>query len=389
MKFNSHPIWLVGFRPFFIFAFLSGALLPILWGLAYSGVFNLSRWGLTSFQWHAHEMLYGFGWAVLAGFLLTASKNWLKIRGLHGWGLVLVASLWLIERIVVFLYFSRPGWPFGFMAVFSSLSVFAIVGYLVTCLVRYNKQDSFKDNFFFVIALPIFLIAKFLLLSKSHYLEGWGLALGVFRLAFAVMFERTMTQFMKNAHGVELVRNSYLDYAIKVSVALSIFAVFVPSTLASFLFFIAGLLLLIRFFMWSPRVGFKKFEIGIMYIGYLFLAVHFFTESIRIAGIFVGVGTLSVHIFTFLCMGVVIPGMLIRICQGHTGRKLVFTLSDRIAIWSIFVASFFRLVMTQIAPEFYQTWILLSGIGWMVCFSTLGARLIPFLLKPRIDGKEH
>jgi uncharacterized protein involved in response to NO len=29
-------------------------------------------------------MFFGFGWAVLGGFLLTASKNWVKIRGYHG-----------------------------------------------------------------------------------------------------------------------------------------------------------------------------------------------------------------------------------------------------------------------------------------------------------------
>ena len=35
-------------------------------------------------QWHAHEMFFGFGWAVMGGFLLTSTKNWVHIRGYHG-----------------------------------------------------------------------------------------------------------------------------------------------------------------------------------------------------------------------------------------------------------------------------------------------------------------
>lgn len=389
MKIFNHPIWLVGFRPFFFLALIAGSFLPVIWGLAYGGFLGLSQWGLTSFQWHAHEMLFGFGWAVLAGFLLTASKNWLKIRGMHGTTLAVVATLWVLERIIVFLYFSHRDWPFEGVVFFSSLSILAVVSYLILVLIRYRDQDSFRDNFFFVLGLPVFFMAKILLLSPSYYLVGWGLALGVFRLAFAVMFERTITQFMKNSHGIQLFRKAYLDYPIKILVFLSIFSVFFPEVLAATLMFWAGALLLLRFFLWSPGVGFKKFEIGIMYVGYLALAVHFLLESLRVLGLFVGVGTISIHVFTFLCMGVVIPGMLIRISQGHTGRKLLFTFSDRLAISSIFVASFFRLIMTQVLPEFYQTWILLSGLGWMVCFLLIAIRVTPFLFKERIDGKEH
>ena len=32
-----HPLWLVGFRPFFALACLSGMLLPIAWALMFSG----------------------------------------------------------------------------------------------------------------------------------------------------------------------------------------------------------------------------------------------------------------------------------------------------------------------------------------------------------------
>lgn len=35
---RGHPLWLVGFRPFFLLAALAGATLPVLWVLVLAGV---------------------------------------------------------------------------------------------------------------------------------------------------------------------------------------------------------------------------------------------------------------------------------------------------------------------------------------------------------------
>ena len=99
MRFASHPLWLVGFRPFFSLACLSGLSLPILWALIFTGVVTPPASFLTPNQWHAHEMFFGFGWAVLGGFLLTSTKNWVNIRGYHGPALMLLAGAWVVERI--------------------------------------------------------------------------------------------------------------------------------------------------------------------------------------------------------------------------------------------------------------------------------------------------
>lgn len=382
---SKHPIWLVGFRPFFFLAICLGAVLPILWWAVFSGQVRLPG-NINPIQWHAHEMLFGFGGAVLIGFLLTASKNWVGVRGIYGWPLMMLSGLWVFERIIIYFIPNLSSLLGHFvLSIFFSVSAM----YLLSTLFIYRRNDTFKDNFYFYPLLITALIAKNLLISESFYSHGVAMSIGIFRLAFAVMFERTMTQFMKGTEGVQLYRSPYLDYAIKTFVALSIFQEVLPKNLSVIVLFLAASLLLFRWFLWSPQKGFKKFGNATMYIGYMGLVIHLYLEALRLSGIAVGVGTISLHAFTFLTMGVVIPSMIIRISQGHTGRKPEFQKLDRIAIIAILIAAIFRLVLVSVYPERMYLWLFFASICWFCAFVILGYRFFPMLLRPRIDNKEH
>lgn len=380
----QHPLWLAGFRPFFVLALLMGILLPSLWAFIFSGTLPFVS-GLNSFQWHAHEMLFGFGGAVLFGFLLTASKNWVKVRGIHGLGLICLTVLWILERL--FFYPLMQSHP---LLKHVGLSLFPLIcgTYIAVTLIKYRKNDSFKDNYFFLILLTFMLITKNLLISVEYYYHGIALAIGLFRLAFTLMFERTMTQFMKNTENVILYRNFFLDFGIKFLVLLSAFQSFFSPLISTIILSLAAFLLFLRWILWRPDLGFKKFGNATMYIGYLGLILHFIFEAVKIAGMW-NQGTVSTHLFTFLCMGVVIPSMIVRISQGHTGRKLAFTSSDKVAISLILISSFFRLLFPFIFPTQYLLGIRLAGLLWTIAFIMLSLRLWPFLFQARIDGKVH
>lgn len=385
MKFE-HPLWQAGFRPFFTFAFIFGSVAPLVWYFLYAGKIQIPPGGLSSVQWHAHEMFFGFGWAVMGGFLLTASKNWVSVRGIHGPILALMAVLWLVERFSIFYLGILPPqvtW------IFSHLFLISIATYIFWTLYSYRKQDSYRDNFIFLIVLPLFLVAKDLVLNPSHFSDGVAMTIGLFRVAFVVMFERTLTQFMKNAFQLHLYRNFYLDSSIKLLAILLIFEKQLPVHLSVVALIFIGSLLLLRFCLWKPVQAFQNFGISLSYLGYLGLILHFFSQALVLMGFWHPVGSVVIHIFTFLCMGIVVSAMMLRISQGHTGRKFTFTKSDRWGISFLFIAAFFRLVATQIWPSFYEVWIFFAALGWAFCFASLGFRLIPFLWKARLDGKIH
>jgi uncharacterized protein involved in response to NO len=386
MQFSEHPLWLVGFRPFFTLACLAGVILPVLWACFFSGTLTTPTWPFSPSQWHAHEMFFGFGWAVLGGFLLTASKNWVKIRGYHGSALIVLVGAWLLERAGMWYAGALPPIVFRLS---SNLFLAAIVVMLLWSLIRHHQDDSFRDNYFFLIILPLFLVAKNLLLSADHFQVGAAMTMALFRVAFLVMLERTVTQFMKNALQADILRNAALDRAIKLLALSLVFAGLLPTPISSSIGLLLALLLSIRFFFWKPQLALRRLDIGILYLGHLAIIAQLVLQFIDQTGHPEWLGSVPMHVFTFGAMGLIIPAMLIRIVKGHTGRKVVFDRLDKTVLWIMIAGFVIRIIAPQLYPAGYVDWIGLAAACWCACFAILGWRYIRYLWQPRIDGKEH
>lgn len=386
MRFSDHPLWLVGFRPFFILACILGASFPVLWALVFSGTLTLPTSTLTPTQWHAHEMFYGFGWAVLGGFLLTSTKNWVNIRGYHGRALIYLVAAWLLERAGMW---AGDALPPPLFRLSNNLFLGSIVIMLLSTLIRHRASDSYRDNLIFIVVLPVFIIAKNLLLTPEYFNIGVSLTQGLFRMAFLVMLERTLTQFMKGAFQVNILRQPLLDGVIKLLGLAFVFESLMPRIAASSIALLLATLLSIRFAFWKPQLGLRRIEIGVMYLGYLAIVAQLLIEAWRLFSAEVWIGAVSIHVFTFGAMGLIIPAMLIRIANGHTGRKVVFAAADKAVLW-IMIASFIaRIVAPQYWPENYPAWIHISATCWFAGFAILAWRLTPKLLQARVDGREH
>jgi uncharacterized protein involved in response to NO len=387
MSFAAHPLWLVGFRPFFALACLSGMSLPILWALVFSGVITPPAAPFSPNQWHAHEMFFGFGWAVLGGFLLTSTKNWVNARGYHGTPLIFLVAAWLFERVGMWC---GGSWPKLLFLVSNNIFLVSIVLRLLWTLISRRKDDSYQaDNRFFLIALPMYLIAKNLLLNPDTFAIGWSMALGLFRVAFLVMLERTLTQFMKGVFQATILRKPPLDNAIKLLGLAMVFESLMPATLSGAIALTLASALLGRFFFWKPLLAMKRLDIGIMYLGYLGIVGQLLLDGFGRFVPMVWIGTLPVHIFTFGVMGLIIPAMIIRIANGHTGRKVVFDRLDKLMLQIMIAGFLLRVVAPQFAPEAYTAWIHAAATCWFMCFGLLAWRYIPRLMQPRVDGKEH
>ena len=95
----AFALWNLGFRPFYLLASLFAALSISLWMLQFTG--HMPAAYVRGPAWHGHEMLYGYTMAVVAGFLLTAVRNWTGKPTPEGAPLMALAALWIAGRVLV------------------------------------------------------------------------------------------------------------------------------------------------------------------------------------------------------------------------------------------------------------------------------------------------
>jgi uncharacterized protein involved in response to NO len=72
-----------------------------LWPPFFTGEIEVPT-ALAPVDWHVHEMIFGYGAAVVAGFLLTAVPNWTGRLPVAGLPLMLLCGLWAMGRAAVF-----------------------------------------------------------------------------------------------------------------------------------------------------------------------------------------------------------------------------------------------------------------------------------------------
>ena len=99
-------LFAAGFRPLFLAAGLWATFAVLAW----VSVFATGFWppGAPSpTLWHAHEMLFGFAGAAVAGFLLTAVPNWTGRIGFGGPKLAALVAIWAAGRLAML------GFPFA------------------------------------------------------------------------------------------------------------------------------------------------------------------------------------------------------------------------------------------------------------------------------------
>lgn len=110
---TAHPVFMCGFRPFFILTGASAVVLMLAWLASLAGwtvVNGLASLPGGALFWHAHEMIFGFGGAAIAGFVLTAIPEFTNTQAISRRDLLILVVLWLAARCA---YAMAGWWPQG------------------------------------------------------------------------------------------------------------------------------------------------------------------------------------------------------------------------------------------------------------------------------------
>lgn len=384
---RTSPLAAKGFRPFFLLAGAFAALILPIWLLTLAGVLGGARY-VDPMTWHAHEMIFGFVLAVLAGFLLTAVGNWTGRETLVGGPLLATCALWVAGRAAMAAADLLPrGVP--------ALLDLAFVPVLAVAIGRPVVAARSFRNFVMIAALTVLWLT-----DLAVHLDALGVTHGVTRralllavdvivLLMIVISGRVVPMFTRNGTGVATVHGRpALDKAATVAMVMTALAT-VLSTDVRIGGAAAGLtaiLVVTRAWTWGTRHTADAPLLWILHAGHAWIAVGL---ALRCAAAFSGAvpAAIATHALTVGAIGALTLGMMARVGLGHTGRALVSSRTVTASFVLVTVAALARVVGPLLDMSAYRTFVFAAGIAWTLAFLLFVVVYTPLLTARRPDGK--
>lgn len=386
---SRDPAWLaLGFRPMFIAAGLFAVVAVGIWMLAYPLGLPVTPAGLAPMVWHAHEMVYGYAMAVIAGFLLTATRNWTGIQTLHGAPLAGLLALWLLGRVAMLLPGSGAAIASAADLAFQLVLLIAVASPIVRA--RQWRQMAILSK----LALLLAADACFHAGALGHLAHGlqWGVFGGLYLVIglIIMMARRVVPFFIERGIDVPFVpRNRrWVDVTSLVAVLLwAVWETFLPTQSAMIASLCALLLAVhaVRLRDWYTPAIWRRPLLWSLMLGYACIVAGF---GLRLLSIVDGVSPfVALHAFAYGGIGMITLSMMSRVSLGHTGRSVAApppALRWLFALLAVGVV--FRVLLPIAAPAHYPTWILISQLLWMTAFAGFCWIYLPMLARPRVDG---
>lgn len=376
-----------GFRPFFFSAALFAGLGILSWVALYSGMVALDG-SLDPLSWHAHEMIFGYLGAVLAGFTLTAVANWTGRPPVSGAWLAGLFILWLAGRVSMAL--SLGG---DFPVSTAALIDVSFIPAFICLFAREVIAGGNKRNLVVVAAVSVFGSANVLFcldVLGVYENELWlHLALGTIALLLALIGGRIIPTFTGNwlkAQGqdVSIPAMGLLDKAGILLTALSALGwTFLPEQgLTAVLLVVAGCALLLRLSRWQGLKTVREPLLACLHIAYGFLGLSLIVTGLNIwvpEGVPAGSG---LHLLTAGTIGLMTVVVMSRALLGHTGRALKSTPLLTVVLALVIGGGVMRFLAPW-WPDHYSTLIGVSGIIWGGGFLLFACYVAPMVVRPR------
>lgn len=380
-------LWNLGFRPLYLGGALWAVLAIPIWILQWRGVIQTSS-HLAQVAWHMHEMIFGYAFAIIAGFLLTAVKTWTGRDTPSGWPLALIVVCWVIPRVLYLTSWSLLG--IVFETLFFLLTAWGIGKPIVAASNRQNLV------FVLVILLAgllnlVFHAALLGLLSDSSI--DWRTAaisaLDVVSMVIVIVTGRVIPMFTRNGapgsapKSYPLLEKSAL-VAIFVSTVTNI--IFGSGAAYAACAIVVAALLLLRWALSSPLATWRNPILWSLHAALLWLPIGYFLRAY--ASIDPSVpATVGIHALTIGVIGGLTLAMMTRTARGHTGRILAASPTETWAYVFIIGGAAVRVFMPLALPTLYLESVLFSAALWTLAFCLYLKIFAPWLWSARIDGK--
>ena len=371
----------LGARPFFVVAAAWAVVAIGLWPEVLTGRIALPS-TFAPIQWHAHELIFGYTGAAMAGFVLTAVANWTGRPPVSGARLGTLVVLWLIGRIAVACSATLPGLGFAALAFPALLAV----------LVDHQIEASGNARNRKV----VLLLAIFALADMGFHLSVWfdwdsgyatrgGLAILVLLILLVggrVTPNFTRNWLKKNNIPVTIGETGRGDaVAMGLAIAAVIAWVIRPEApLLAPLQLLAGLATLWRLSRWQGWTIRRDALLGVLHLGYLFAGLGFLAAFARAAWPDLVPNAMVIHVWAIGAIGMMTLAMMTRATLGHTGGTLRADGLTVVAFLLLPVALAARLGLAW-WPEHFTVLLHFAATAWAGAFVLFLIRYAPALLR--------
>ncbi len=378
----AFALWQLGFRPFYLLASVFAVLSVGLWTLQYSGWLGGAY--LKGPLWHGHEMLFGYTVAVIAGFLLTAVRNWTGLPTPAGAPLAALAMLWVAGRILVLTPWSLVA------ALVNAAFPLAVAVAIARPIVRSRNQR----NYFFIVLLALLGVIT---LATHAALNGvidlqprfaLQLAIDVILFVMAVMAGRVVPMFTNNGvPGTHATRRPWVERLALGSIIALFLADHVQSMpwIAAAVALVAAIVHAVRLALWQGWRTLGTPLVWVLHLAYAWIVVHLLLRAMAAAGWVAE--PLALHALTVGAIGGLTIGMITRTARGHTARPLKADGYETTAYLLVFAAALVRVFGPMLLPAQYLACVQVSGLLWVAGFGLYAVHYWPVLTRPRLDGK--
>lgn len=381
----THPLWSSGFRPFFLCGAFYALVAIVLWLGAQHGAWSLGGDSSASL-WHAHELIYGFSAAIVAGVLLTALPSWTGATELRGAPLAALSGLWFAGRLSVLASGVVP----HTLVVILDCAFFAALAAMLAPVLGSGRRRLFLWTLPPLLALALGNVLYYAALDRGAEEDAQrGLRLGLHALAFLFSlyggllvpaFTRNFLRARGEKSAAILVPLEYLTALTMIAFAVADLAEAPPAWMAAAGFAACGVHV-VRAARWRGWRTASEPLLWTLHLGYLWFIAMFLLRALAELTPLLP-REAWVHAFTLGALGMVMTGLMTRVVLRHTGRPLAVAPAMRAAFWLVLAAALLRLAWSV---HGLGAWALAaSALAWAMAFLVYLKLYGAMLLRPSL-----
>lgn len=382
-------IWSRGFRPLFLAAGLWAVAAIAIWAPFFTGEIEVPT-AFSAVDWHVHEMIYGYGSAVMAGFLLTAVPNWTGRLPVAGWPLASLCALWAFGRAAVFASAIIGRTPAAVCDALFLLVFAAVIGREVIAA-RNSRNRK-------VVALALMLAAANVGFHVEAAATGTAAVSGRTGLAVLVLLilligGRVVPSFTHNWLAKRGIAARPTPFGrpdgfvlILSGLALALWVALPDAPAAGGALLAAGAANLWRLSRWRGWTARSDRLVLVLHIGFLFAALGFPTAGAHSLAPDLIPAAAGLHVWAIGAVGEMTLAMMTRATLGHTGRELRASRGTQAIYLAIVIAMVARVAMALL-PTYALSLMPVAAFAWIAAFAGFLVIYGPMLMRPRDDTR--